>query len=142
MLGFILAALDENKIIDLLEHPEKCETETVYMYSDPTTVIRSLTLDLIAQLQPDMTLESLADQSVKNLIFIARILKSVNTPNITTADEDEEVKNNDKSQLSLPWLVRRLRKTVNVEIAQYPKSTTVVRVMILISYVLYFLSRL
>ncbi|XP_048263672.1 small subunit processome component 20 homolog isoform X2 [Bombus terrestris] len=124
LIGFILAALDVDKIIDLLENPEKCEAETSYMYSDPTTVIKSLSLDLIAQLQPDMTLEELADQTVKNLIFIARILKSVKQIN-TATDQVNEMKDKDKNQLSLPWLIRRLRKAVNIEITQAPKSITV-----------------
>ncbi|XP_076242844.1 small subunit processome component 20 homolog [Calliopsis andreniformis] len=124
MIGFVLAALDVNKIIDCLENPEKCETETAYMYSDPMTIIKTLSLDLIAQLQPDMAFEELADQTVKNLIFIARILKSVKPLNIITADREEEEKDKDKN-ICLPWLVRRLRKAVNIEIAQSPKSIAV-----------------
>ena len=123
MIGFILAALDVEKIIDLLENPEKNEMEIGYMYSDPVAVIRSLTLDLIAQLQPDVTFEELADQTIKNLIFIARILKSIKGPSTVAVDQDDETK--DRSQLSLSWLVRRLRKAVNVEITQAPKSGTV-----------------
>ncbi|XP_076171321.1 small subunit processome component 20 homolog [Ptiloglossa arizonensis] len=125
MIGFILAALDVDKIIDILENPEKGEMETSYMYSEPTIVLKSLTLDLIAQLEPDMMFEDLADQAIKNLIFIARILKSIKTSNIEIVDQDDQVKEKDKSQLSLAWLVRRLRKAVNVEITQAPKSTIV-----------------
>lgn len=135
LIGFILAALDVDKIIDLLENPEKCEAETSYMYSDPTTVIKSLSLDLIVQLQPDMTLEELADQTVKNLIFIARILKSVKQIN-TATDQVNEMKDKDKNQLSLPWLIRRLRKAVNIEITQAPKSITVVQYPSLSLYIL------
>lgn len=126
MIGFILAALDVDKIIDILENPEKGEMETSYMYSEPTIVLKSLTLDLIAQLEPDMMFEDLADQAIKNLIFIARILKSIKTSNIEIVDQDDQVKEKDKSQLSLAWLVRRLRKAVNVEITQASKSTIVV----------------
>nr|XP_034172664.1 small subunit processome component 20 homolog [Osmia lignaria] len=125
MIGFILAALDIDKIIEFLENPEKCETENSYMYSDPAGTIRSLTLDLIAQLQPDMMLEELADQTVKNLIFIAKILKSVKTVTTVTVDEDKKATDTDKNQLSLSWLVRRLRRSVNIEITKAPKSITV-----------------
>ncbi|CAK9797535.1 Small subunit processome component 20 homolog [Anthophora quadrimaculata] len=125
MIGFILATLDVDKIIDLLENPEKCETEISYIYHDPITTIKSLTLDLIAQLQPDLMLEDLGDQSVKNLIFIARILKSVKSVNSNSDNQEEAIKDTEKYQLSLPWLVRKLRKSVNVEIAQAPKSITV-----------------
>ena len=125
-IGFILAVLDIDKIVDLLENPEKCEAETSYMYSDPTAIIKSLSLDLIAQLQPDMILEELVNQTVKNLIFIARILKSVKQINTTATDRVDETEDKDKKKLSLLWLVRRLRKSVNIEIVQAPKSITVV----------------
>lgn len=125
-IGFILAVLDIDKIVNLLENPEKCEAETSYMYSDPTAIIKSLSLDLIAQLQPDMMLEELANQTVKNLIFIARILKSVKQINTTAIDRVDETEDKDKKKLSLLWLVRRLRKSVNIEIVQAPKSITVV----------------
>ncbi|XP_017792054.1 PREDICTED: small subunit processome component 20 homolog [Habropoda laboriosa] len=125
MIGFILAALDVDKIIYLLENPEKCETEINYIYQDPITTIRSLTLDLIAQLQPDLILEDLADQAVKNLIFIARILKSVKTINTRTADQEDDIKHTEKDQLSLSWVVKKLRKAVNVEIVKAPQSIVV-----------------
>lgn len=126
MIGFILAILDVNKIIDIINNPEKYEKEIGFMYSDSITVIKSLTLDLVAQLQPDMILEELADQTVKNLIFIARILKSMKN-NTIAIDQNDEVKS-DKNQLSLSWLVRKLRKAVNKEITQTPKSITVVNI--------------
>lgn len=100
------------------------------MCSDPTAIIKSLSLDLIAQLQPDMMLEELADQTIKNLIFIARILKSVKQINTTEIDRVDETEDKDKKKLSLLWLVRRLRKSVNIEIAQAPKSITVVSILL------------
>lgn len=126
MIGFILAALDIDKVIDCLKNPEKCDAESDYMYSDPAVIIRSLSLDLIAQLQPDATFEELLDQTIKNLIFIARILKTVATPENIVSNHDNEMKENQKNQLSLPWLLRKLRKAVNVEITRAPKSTSVV----------------
>ncbi|XP_076286265.1 small subunit processome component 20 homolog [Lasioglossum baleicum] len=125
MIGFILAALDIDKILDLLENPDKCKAESGYMYYDPASIIRSLSLDLIAQLLPDTTFEDLVDQTVKNLIFIARILKSVNTCDDAIVDKDNELKEKDKHQLSLPWLLRKFRKSVNVEITRAPKSKSV-----------------
>ncbi|XP_078042078.1 small subunit processome component 20 homolog [Augochlora pura] len=123
MIGFILATVDIDKTVDLLDNPDKCETETGYIYYDPTGIIRSLSLDLIAQLQPDTMFEELMDQTIKNLIFIARILKSVNTCDNAIADKDDETK--EKNRLSLPWLLRRMRKAVNVEITRAPNSKSV-----------------
>lgn len=130
-----MAALDINKIIDCLKHPEKCDAESGYMYSDPAVIIRSLSLDLIAQLQPDTTFEELLDQTIKNLIFIARILNPISTPENIDVKHDNEIEENRKNQLSLPWLLRKLRKAVNVEITRAPKSTSVVRSILLFVFI-------
>ncbi|KAL6263531.1 hypothetical protein P5V15_006320 [Pogonomyrmex californicus] len=124
LIGFILAALDVDKIVELLNNPENDKTCEGYMYARPVDTLKSLILDLVAQLYPDMTFEELADQVVKNLIFIARMLKSVRS----AAKNDEQENGNkavDSNNLSLSWLMRRLRKTVNIEITQMPKSTSV-----------------
>lgn len=111
----------------LIKNPEERATIESYMYSNPVDTLKSLSLDLIAQLQPDMTFEELADQVVKNLIFIGRILKSAESPNIVNSDN--EAVNKDGSILSLGWLMRRLRKSVNIELIQAPKSISVVSVL-------------
>ncbi|XP_012535697.1 small subunit processome component 20 homolog [Monomorium pharaonis] len=124
LIGFILAALDVDKIVELLNNPESDLVYAGYMYSRPVHTLKSLILDLVAQLYPDMTFEQLADQVVKNLIFIAKILKSVTGP-AKNDDQDDENKAKDNNNLSFPWLIRRLRKAVNIEITQAPKSTSV-----------------
>lgn len=125
LIGFILAALDVDKVVELLNNPESDRIHEGYMYSKPVDTLKSLILDLVAQLYPDMTFEQLADQVVKNLIFIAKILKSV-TGSAAKNDEEDDG-NKAKNNLSFLWLIRRLRKAVNIEITQAPKSTSVVR---------------
>lgn len=127
MIGFILAALDVDKIVELLNNPENDNAEEGYMYSKPFDTLRSLVLDLIAQLHPDMTFEELADQVVKNLIFITKILKSIKE-SAGESDDHAENETKDSNNLSLSWLIRRLRRAVNVEITQAPKSTSVVNI--------------
>lgn len=117
LIGFILAALDVDKVVGFLNNPESDRIHEGYMYSKPADTLKSLILDLVAQLYPDMTFEQLADQVVKNLIFIAKVLKSVT---------GSATKNS--NNLSFPWLIRRLRKAVNIEITQAPQSTSVVRI--------------
>lgn len=117
LIGFILAALDVDKVVEFLNNPESDRIHKGYIYSKPVDTLKSLVLDLVAQLYPDMTFEQLADQVVKNLIFIAKMLKSITKESATK----------NKNNLSLPWLIRRLRKAVNIEITQAPQSTSVVR---------------
>ncbi|XP_014487876.1 PREDICTED: small subunit processome component 20 homolog, partial [Dinoponera quadriceps] len=125
LVGFILAALDVDRVVKLLNNPENDDSQTGYMYSKPVDTLRSLTLDLVAQIHPDMTFEQLADQVVKNLIFIAKMLKSINKLDVGNNEQNDESNRKINNNLSLPWLVRKLRRAVNVEITQAPKSTSV-----------------
>ncbi|XP_077259186.1 small subunit processome component 20 homolog [Temnothorax americanus] len=125
LIGFILAVLDVDKVVELLNNPESDRVHEGYMYSRPVDTLKSLILDLVAQLYPDMTFEELADQVVKNLIFIAKMLKSVTGSVAKTDEEDDGSKAKNNNNLSFPWLIRRLRKAVNIEITQAPKSTSV-----------------
>ncbi|EFN80082.1 Small subunit processome component 20-like protein [Harpegnathos saltator] len=125
LIGFILATLDIDRIVELLNNPKSEKSHNGYIYSNPTDTIRRLTLDLVAQIHPDMTFEELADQVVKNLIFIAKILKSIDNRTVESGTQNDENKTKESNNLSLPWLVRRLRRVVNLEITQTPKSTSV-----------------
>jgi len=129
LIGFILAALDVDKIVELLNNPESNRVHEGYMYSKTVDTLKSLILDLVAQLYPDMTFEQLTDQVVKNLIFIAKMLKSItgSTGKKDKQDDRNKVDGKNSNNLSFPWLIRRLRKAVNIEITQAPKSTSVVR---------------
>lgn len=126
LIGFILATLDVDKVVELLNNPKSDRVHEGYMYSKPVDTLKSLILDLVAQLYPDMTFEQLADQVVKNLIFIAKILKSVTGSSVKNDEEDNGNKAKASNRLSFPWLISRLRKAVNIEIIQTPKSTSVV----------------
>lgn len=121
-LEFILAAIDTKKVEKLLKNPD--DDESGYIYSDPVNTLRSLSLDLIAQLQPEMNVEELSNQVVKNLVFIARLLKSLNPRYEKSEDNEETEKTN---SLSLLWLVKRMRRSVNMEVTQSPKLICVVR---------------
>lgn len=134
LIGFILAALDIDRVSELLNNPESDELQKGYIYSKPIDTIRSLTLDLVAQIHPDMTFEELADQVVKNLIVIAKILKSVNKLTVGNDKQNNESKTRDSNNLSLPWLIRKLRRAVNLEITQAPKSISVVRTYSIYGY--------
>lgn len=125
LIGFILAALDVDKVVELLNNSDSDPVHEGYMYSKPIDTLKSLILDLVAQLYPDMTFEQLADEVVRNLIFIAKMLKSITRP-AKNDDQDNGNKMNDSNNLSFHWLIRRLRKAVNIEITQAPKSTSVV----------------
>lgn len=130
LLGFILSALDTEKVEHLLKNPDEAP-ESGYIYTDPVSTLRSLTLDLIAQLYPDMTLEELSDQIVKNLVFIARLLQSLDVGGVKSGENKEVPNETDKNNMfSLLWMVKKMRKSVNLEVTQSPKSVSVVSILI------------
>ncbi|XP_011495601.1 PREDICTED: small subunit processome component 20 homolog [Ceratosolen solmsi marchali] len=121
MLGFVLAALNVEKVIHLINNPADCNFDDGYIYSNPIEQLRSLILDSIAQLQPDTDFEELYDQIIKNLIFISKLLTITKTDQDDSSEQDE----NNKNSISLLWLLKRLRKCINYEISQAPKSTII-----------------
>jgi U3 small nucleolar RNA-associated protein 20 len=68
-------------------------------------------------------------QVVKDLVFLGRVLKNVSLEG--QIDENEEHESGEESEddqikLSLLWMIRRMRKIVNIEVVQAPKSTAMV----------------
>ncbi|KAF5285550.1 hypothetical protein FQA39_LY16615 [Lamprigera yunnana] len=105
-LGFVLSSIDVEKFSSLLL--EKKTEELGYLYNSPFPALKSLTLDLCAQLHPEVVKTELADQIIKNLLFIARVLEKVPIEN------DKEV--------NLLWLTKRMRRVVHVEVVKCPSS--------------------
>ena len=65
---------------------------------------------------------------VKDLVFLGRVLKNVSVEGHTeeTEEQDSEEQSDNQTKLSLLWMIQRMRKIVNVEIVQAPKSTAMV----------------
>ncbi|KAJ8935872.1 hypothetical protein NQ318_019456 [Aromia moschata] len=82
-----------------------------YLYSDPPNALKSLTLDLCDQLQ-DSVKNDLAEQVIKNLVFVARVLQKV-----PVKDESNE------SKLNLLWLAKLMRRIVNKEVVENSSNT-------------------
>ena len=127
VLGIILATLDIDKVISLMQNPEECNPDDGFVYSDPIEKVRTLMLDFVGQLQPheeemSKSFHELYDQTIKNLIFLARLVKISNSTEERTNNKEGE----DNKDISLLWLLKKLRKYINVELSQAPKSTIVV----------------
>nr|CAI5867716.1 unnamed protein product [Callosobruchus analis] len=103
-LGYVLSTMDTECLAKLLL--EQKTEDLGFLYSDPENSMKTLTLDLCDQLQPGVT-NQLAEQVVKNLVFIARVLQ-----HIPLKASDSETK------LNMLWLAKRMRKIVNSEIVE------------------------
>lgn len=62
------------------------------------------------------------DAAAKNLVFISRI---IHVTNVNEQDENEDDQSN-KNNLSLLWLLKKLRYWINQEISQAPTKTIIV----------------
>lgn len=129
-IGFVISRLKIDHLSDLLV---KNKYEDIgYLYSDPENTIRSLTLDLCAQLQPGTIKPEMAEQIIKNLVFMARVLQKMP---ISSEDKKEDIEDREEiednvilnysedKRPNLLWLTKRMRKIVNREIVEAPKSS-------------------
>lgn len=104
-LGFVLAQIDIEELASLLANNKSGGSG--YLKKEPIEAIKALTLDLCDQLQPGNIKSDLAEQVIKNLVFIARVLEKVS---------------NDNKKINLLWLIKRMRKIINTEIVENPNS--------------------
>lgn len=104
-LGFILASIDVDNLATLLSAKK---SKPGYLTIDPENCLKSLTLDLCDQLQPGVK-SDLAEQVIKNLVFVARAL--------------HKVPNSEPKRIHLLWLSKRMRKIVNSEIIDNNANT-------------------
>ncbi|KAJ9589485.1 hypothetical protein L9F63_017302 [Diploptera punctata] len=135
VLGYVFSSLDANKVAKLaLSTDEKpSRSECGYFYTDLKFKLKSLILDLCAQLQPADISASLIEQVrkiydktvVKNLVFLGRILRRISLTGKNDADVEEQSDDESEGQikLSLLWMIQRMRRIANVEMIQTPNST-------------------
>ncbi|KAL1130995.1 hypothetical protein AAG570_012235 [Ranatra chinensis] len=111
LLGLIVSKVPVADILAVAN----CESDETagYLLNNTRYRLRTLVLDLSSQLFPgEFANEKFLMQCMKLLVCLADILKDV-----------KDVENDDG--LSLPWMVRRIRKQINIEITQAPTSTIV-----------------
>nr|CAD7441852.1 unnamed protein product [Timema bartmani] len=130
LLGHVFSSLDPQQIAAAAV---SCTgVSTGVLMTRPRSELRSLVLDLCAVLQLGNTLPELVEQVIKNLVFLARILQGVSEQDTQSRDQgvdcvmdDEE--DESRIKISLAWMIRRMRRIVNTEIIQTPKSTQLVQ---------------
>ncbi|XP_046389961.1 small subunit processome component 20 homolog [Ischnura elegans] len=133
VIGVVFGAADAAEVASaaLRERKEKKSSAKVenikglpFLMVEVNARLKSLILDLSAQLSSTGVVLQLAEQVVKNLVFLARVLKEMDKEDIEDSDLciNGEGKKND---ISLPWMIRKMRNIVNFEVAQNPNQATV-----------------
>lgn len=133
IIDIILSNIDADVVRTVLQNDDNgVSAATVkmdYLYGNPKSELKSLSLDLCAQMIPDETDADMANQVVKNMLYIANIVKDISLANAPLHDVDGE---RDGRTLNLSWLIRRMRYVVHAEIAKAPHS------IVLVSFILAF----
>lgn len=129
-LQTILSHLDSERIGDQLCGGERSDAPVCqYLTANPEQEVKSLALDLCAQLLPGETEEEMAEAVITNLLFIANMLKDVpfgNTRSEENEPEEEDETQNAKRKLNLAWLLRRMRYVIHAEVAKAPQNIVLV----------------
>nr|CAD7412973.1 unnamed protein product [Timema poppensis] len=126
LLGHVFSSLDPQQIAAAAVSGTGASTGV--LLTRPRSELRSLVLDLCAVLQLGNTLPELVEQVIKNLVFLARVLQGVSEQDTQTRDQGADCAMDDdedesRIKISLAWMIRRMRRIVNTEIIQTPKST-------------------
>ena len=131
LLALILASYDFDLVAhNLLAVGERKSTKLDFVYANPEEDIKSLVLDLCAQMVPGDTAQIIIDEMMKIFLFIANMLKDV--PFSLKKQEDEEETEEQakvKTKINLNWLMRNIRFLANKEVAKAPHCTTMVSKM-------------
>ncbi|KAJ8865827.1 hypothetical protein PR048_033349 [Dryococelus australis] len=127
LLGHVFSSLDPDAVAAAVAQPSR--EMGGYLMRQTSGKVRSLVLDLCAVLQLDSMAPELVDQVIKNLVFLGRVLKDVmvnqedssvkvKESHMVAAEDEMEL----NTKVSLPWMIRQLRRVMNKEVIHNPKS--------------------
>lgn len=87
--------------------------------------LESLALDLITQLQSKYLTDELANQIIKNMVFIAKVAKLLSDKESSSDSVEQKGQRGSKGKkcLSLRWLVKKMVREANHEAVNQPKTT-------------------
>ncbi|EDW61256.1 small subunit processome component 20 homolog [Drosophila virilis] len=95
-----------------------------FIYAQPAQDIKSLVLDLCAQVVPGETAQEMIDELVKLLLFVAHMVRDVpfSMKQEEVGDQSEQIP---AGKINLNWLVRNIRILINKELSKAPHDTSI-----------------
>ncbi|KOB71417.1 Small subunit processome component 20-like protein [Operophtera brumata] len=112
IIGHILSVVDVEELDSIVK--KNVESERGFIYCDTEDCLRSLILDLCAQFTASVS-KDMAEQLVHSMSSFKLPKKII---------ESEDVEGNTK--LNIRWILFKLRKAINVEVAKAPTSMNIV----------------
>lgn len=129
-LQIILQHVNTDEIQDIFQNNASRQNPLSYIYSNPEQELKSLTLDLCAQLIPEQIDSEMAQEVTTILLLVANMVKGIPCGEVVDRENDDEMEPKmDRRQINLPWLLRRVRYVVHAEVAKAPQSTILVIVI-------------
>ncbi|KAM3959212.1 small subunit processome component 20 homolog [Aphomia sociella] len=121
VLGAVISIVDSEELDMIVK--KKVETERGFIYYSTVDTIKSLVLDLCAQYTPNVSKE-MTEQVTAVLFLILKLVHSMSSLKLTQKQfEDEEIEEGRKIDIS--WILFKLRRAVNVEVAKAPNSENI-----------------
>ncbi|XP_037815969.1 small subunit processome component 20 homolog [Lucilia sericata] len=126
--GFDLPLIGRKLAQIVSEEDEKKRIKMDFIYLNPEYDIKSLVLDLCAQMIPGDTAQPMIDEIVKIFLYVATMLREVPFKVKREVEQEvEEVQEDNKESLTkinLNWLMKNIRFLINKEVAKAPHSTS------------------
>ena len=120
LIGALLKTTNFDIMHRIINGEHIMELPREFIYSNPIDELKSLTIDMCAQLIPGETNDEIVSKTIQNLLFIANIIKVIHLKYAEKTDDDYEEENNTKNQINLHWLLRRIRYIIHGEVTKAP----------------------
>ncbi|XP_049868874.1 small subunit processome component 20 homolog [Pectinophora gossypiella] len=119
IIGAILSAVNVEELDTIVKL--KKETDRGFIYYDTENAFKSLVLDLCAQYTTSVSKE-MAEQVTTVLFTILSLVNSISSFKLPSKVEDYP---EEKAKVNIRWILYKLRKAVNVEVARAPNSMNI-----------------
>lgn len=112
------------KLVGIKREEAGDEKALEFIYTHPAQDLKSLVLDLCAQVTPGETAQEMIDELVKLLLYVAHMLRDV--PYNIKQEIDNEKSQPSTGKVNLHWLVRNIRILINRELTKASHDTSIV----------------
>ncbi len=116
LVGTLLGWHKPDEVATYVTKPSEDVTQTYILCDDVPKLLRSLARDLVTQLQSDKLDNQLADQVIKNLVFIGKVANRIPASDV---EDGTKIK-----APTLAWLTSKLRREINAEVVLHATTPT------------------
>ncbi|CAH2980138.1 unnamed protein product [Chilo suppressalis] len=125
ILDALLSAVDPVELEKVAS--KTLDSERGFLYCDTEATFRSLVLDLCAQFTPSVT-KNMVDQVTSVLFQIMKLVHSMPSFSVTYKTDNKQMDSEEaegRAKVNIRWILFKLRKAINVEVAKAPNSMTI-----------------